>query len=483
MASSISKIVIQVTGESAQLVSAMTKAADSMQVVDKAAAKTNQSIAEQRRVFRALNPAITEQDKAYDRLVRRAMRVNTILRDLDDTTAHTASTMRSQSVPAVDRMNKSLARTQMMAQQGAFALDDFVAGSQTGGIAGGLRGAANNISMMATGLKSVNLQLGVIAGLAVGQLLLSQWAKHQAEQLEEARKAAEKYRKELESIRSAIENIPKLREEQREIISVFDLQSVMNREIEEEQRRHDMAFQLTPLDRRRREVEQEIENIPILNRSMEDEERLKVLEKELEAIKQQRKEILEQIEASKKIQASLEQRREELERIEAAQRGLLQIQQQEEMERQEAERRLERQNAARRGLEGLESDLTKVLDPKEAGILGILDEVERQIQIVQDGVASGVISQEEADAMIDRIQRSAEKQLAVKPDAALFSRLPSAAIQGSTADVSAINTAISGSQNIESKTLAEQQKQTRHLERIERAIDKGREDVLSVVPV
>lgn len=73
--------------------------------------------------------------------------------------------------------NRGFSQTQQVAQQAVFAVDDFVAAFSTGGVAGGLRGAANNLTLIASLLGGIKVQLLVIAGLAGAQLLASYFSR------------------------------------------------------------------------------------------------------------------------------------------------------------------------------------------------------------------------------------------------------------------------------------------------------------------
>lgn len=62
-------------------------------------------------------------------------------------------------------------RTQQVAQQAVFAVDDFFAAFSTGGVSGGLRGAGNNLTLIASQLGGIKTQLLAIGVISAGQLL------------------------------------------------------------------------------------------------------------------------------------------------------------------------------------------------------------------------------------------------------------------------------------------------------------------------
>ena len=71
-----------------------------------------------------------------------------------------------------------MGQVQNAAQQATFAVDDFFQQwSATGSSAMGLRGAGNNLTMLAASLGGIKTQLAVIAGISIGQLLLRQFEK------------------------------------------------------------------------------------------------------------------------------------------------------------------------------------------------------------------------------------------------------------------------------------------------------------------
>src|SRR5688572_15683212 len=78
-------------------------------------------------------------------------------------------------------VKRSMGGMQSIAQSATFAVDDFFAAFATGGVAGGLRGAGNNLTMIAAQLGSIKAQFVIIAALAVGQLLAKQFGKGKTE--------------------------------------------------------------------------------------------------------------------------------------------------------------------------------------------------------------------------------------------------------------------------------------------------------------
>lgn len=107
----------------------------------------------------------------------------------------------------------SAGQSQMAIQQLAFAADDFLTvwGSTGGtqGVIGGLRAAANNMSVVAS---TINPLLILVPSLATAAITLgyslyksADGAKESTKEMEEAKRAAESYRHEIERLRDEIE--------------------------------------------------------------------------------------------------------------------------------------------------------------------------------------------------------------------------------------------------------------------------------------
>lgn len=69
-----------------------------------------------------------------------------------------------------NELTGAVTKTQFALQQGVYAVDDFFAGFSTGGFQGGIRGATNNLTLMAGTLGTVRTQLLAVAGLAAVQI-------------------------------------------------------------------------------------------------------------------------------------------------------------------------------------------------------------------------------------------------------------------------------------------------------------------------
>lgn len=84
--------------------------------------------------------------------------------------------------------SQGMANVQGVAQQAVFAVDDFFAAFATGGVAGGIRGAANNLTLIASMLGGVKVQLAAIAAVTIGGFLAKQFldAKEKAKDLADA---------------------------------------------------------------------------------------------------------------------------------------------------------------------------------------------------------------------------------------------------------------------------------------------------------
>ena len=93
-------------------------------------------------------------------------------------------------------VQRGMGNVQTVAQQATFAVDDFFASFSTGGLAGGLRGAGNNLTMIAASLGGIKTQLLVIAGLSVAQLLAKEWDKT-GESIDKASKSLNEFQERL----------------------------------------------------------------------------------------------------------------------------------------------------------------------------------------------------------------------------------------------------------------------------------------------
>lgn len=101
-------------------------------------------------------------------------------------------------------VSRGMGNVQTIAQQATFAVDDFFAAFSTGGVAGGLRGAGNNLTAIAASLGSIKAQLLIIAGLAVGQLL--------AKAFSGGKKDAEGLSKEIDRVADSMNRVREARE-------------------------------------------------------------------------------------------------------------------------------------------------------------------------------------------------------------------------------------------------------------------------------
>jgi hypothetical protein len=114
---------------------------------------------------------------------------------------------------AAATVNRGMGSIQSVAQNATYAVDDFFAAFATGGFAGGLRGAGNNLTAIAAAIGGIKAQLAIVAGLAVGQLLIKQFggasdaAEKLKEQIDRVAGAQKQLRDLRESSRSAVEDI------------------------------------------------------------------------------------------------------------------------------------------------------------------------------------------------------------------------------------------------------------------------------------
>lgn len=98
-----------------------------------------------------------------------------------------------------------MSRVQSVAQAATYAVDDFFAAFSTGGVAGGLRGAGNNLTQIASLLGGIKVQLVVIAGLAAAQFLVKAFsgAEAGAKKLEEQINRVAEAQKRLRDLRES----------------------------------------------------------------------------------------------------------------------------------------------------------------------------------------------------------------------------------------------------------------------------------------
>lgn len=106
-----------------------------------------------------------------------------------------------------------MSQVQSLAQQATFAVDDFFAAFSTGGVSSGIRGAANNLTLIASQIGGIKVQLLAIAGLSAAQLIARQFEKT-ADSIDRADKSLGEFQARLQrrsaipgQQRSATENI------------------------------------------------------------------------------------------------------------------------------------------------------------------------------------------------------------------------------------------------------------------------------------
>jgi len=399
----------------------------------------------------------------------------------------------------VNRVNGSMKAAQGIAQNAVFAIDDFVTSFETGGIAGGLRGAGNNLTFIASqmgriegGLKGVipalidmKGQLALIGAIASIQILVSQFQKLEKEALdrildklkaiEDARDKAlgqrvgeirfdEQFRKlsqegDAGGITSAIEALNvQLREADAKTQSLKD--SI--REVAE--------FRATLLGDTRGGARGRGQGVRVTGEQLEEiDKKLIKFNEDLRTSTEEFGQLITKIEALRQLAQELDKIGNATKSIKNAIEFGPQINQQDLKERQ----------AAQQGLDQLDKRLNDILDPEGKAARMVAD----QIEDVNKAFNEGLINEDDALKRIDRIRDAAISELAGIGEGSLFTgQLPSAARAGSSEAVGAINRAIGVTMNtsFEQKTALNTQKSAEALKRIEAEIKKGQAVIVGV---
>lgn len=108
----------------------------------------------------------------------------------------------NQAAGAVQGFSRSAGNMQMALQQAVFAVDDAATSFGTGGIAGAVRGAANNITMLGASLFGVKGLMIAVAATAATQLAMAfsktrDGAKQASTEIEHAKQALTEFQEQL----------------------------------------------------------------------------------------------------------------------------------------------------------------------------------------------------------------------------------------------------------------------------------------------
>lgn len=244
----------------------------------------------------------------------------------------------NQVTAATRQVGGGMNNLQQVTQNLAYAADDAVASFGTGGLAGALRGAGNNLTLVAGLLGGVKAQLLAVAAIGIGGFLASQWQR--------AKKATEGAKASLEDYGRALRDISKqriggaleLRQGQREIARETDLNSIRGRQRAGRDRLGDLEFEQNKTSNRLREVQRlrdryqnevnrlesvgganlAIENMlnPAQGRRYEEfKGRLEELKKENDELVKSHREIATQIEQQKELNMLTSERVEEVRKL------------------------------------------------------------------------------------------------------------------------------------------------------------------------
>lgn len=220
---------------------------------------------------------------------------------------------------------------QSIAQQATFAVDDFFAAFATGGVAGGIRGATNNLTMIAASIGGIKTQLAVIAGLAIAQLFAKQWDKA-ADATSGATDELRDYGNELKRVSGLIARNQTLRQSMREIGGIDKVSDAFRQQNEGRTSLADLQAQLGENDQRILELSKKVSTsrdaLLVNSRLATDfdnaaarlvapevfqeidaaRERQKLVKEELAARKDMRQSLLDEITDQQKLNAETERR-------------------------------------------------------------------------------------------------------------------------------------------------------------------------------
>jgi len=404
------------------------------------------------------------------------------------------------SQQTVNGVNRSMKAAQGIAQNAVFAVDDFVAAFQTGGFAGGLRGAANNLTYIASQIGTIKTQLLAIAGIAsvqLGMTIFNQWRQAGIDVILDDLKLMKERIEELN--KGGVENL-RFDRMVTDIVANGDLERLDGElskigeqleELEGKSKNFQRAIKgeastLAGLQAQRAEIEKFIallttddstifslvfqndtarENMELLSRII-SKTLTPGIDEAADGMKEFQKEAGKAASNMQKLQLQQQKLQEQRQMVED--RSL------EEWRKKVHD---EEVDSAQMGLEQLDKRLNDILDPQGKAARVVAD----QIREVNRSFKVGLIDEDEALRRIDMIREAAITELGGDGASLITGQLPSAARAGSSAAVSAINQRIGGTMNtFEQKTALNTQKSAEALKRIEAEIKKGQAVIVGV---
>lgn len=324
-------------------------------------------------------------------------------------------------------VQRGMGNVQTIAQQATFAVDDFFAAFSTGGVAGGIRGATNNLTMIASSIGGIKTQLVAIAALSAAQFAVKWWDDAERKRVEASTKAIDEWRNSIQAARDAIAASGNSGAQLRAIGRSTDLASL-------EQQRGDLSAQGqvsfqqgADLLALRNRLDTERQNLRFTSgRTAEQNKRLEAIDQE--------------IASTDKLMESLG--REDSERIKLV-RGI---------------------EAQIKAIKEAETARQRVVDSQfEFKPLFNRGEIREEIR--------------EIDAQLAQLR---QEQLPSLSMASVFRMLPEANMMGSSGAVSAINAAMTGPQNARDSGPALQRETNAILKRIE-DLEKKKKGLVEVI--
>ncbi len=348
-----------------------------------------------------------------------------------DTTSLTAAAQNaSRAVQQMQRgVGGGLQNVTMLAQQGVFAVDDFMAQWTNQGVAAGLRGAANNLTVMASAMGGLQVQLLAIAGISLAQLGLNAWTRNEKQALDEARESASKFRKEMDDVRASVERVVSMNRERREIAGITERGGLLNRHESNQSAMADLRGREAGLQAVLNRISPEMTQLQFKdNRTDADEERLKVLKEEVET----------------------------------------------------TSRLLDQAQAEHRERQAMTTDLQKQLDTIKKLEAADFEQFKdsRRLKMAMEENANRIKRRDELKEVNEDL--AALKSRGAMSTSELWTKFPQALQAGSVGAVSALTTSQYGPQNIQSSMLKELQESNRTQKRIEEL--ERKKSQLEIVP-
>jgi hypothetical protein len=201
---------------------------------------------------------------------------------------------------AAATVQRGMGNIQSVAQAATFAVDDFFAAFATGGVSGGLRGAGNNLTQIASMLGGIKVQLAVIAGLAVGQLLIKQF-EGTTKSIDKADKALAEFQERLKRGSAVAGSEAKARQTLREIAGGQSLPDMFRQRNEGRTSLADLQSQLAAETKRLADLDQ-------LRASVIGDEATKAVVDEIAERKKAVREIRDEIREQERLNEAIEKR-------------------------------------------------------------------------------------------------------------------------------------------------------------------------------